>query len=121
MTASLGPTALALAFLAAWNEPDPDTREAALTALLAPGLRYADPHLPALLEGTDAYLAQLRRWRERFPGLRAEPTAAFQYHQGFVLIPWRMLRPDGAVHQAGQWVIERDEHGRIRLLVMFEA
>jgi hypothetical protein len=121
MTAALGPTALALAFPAAWNEADAEAREAALGALLAPGLRYADPHLPALVEGSAAYLAHLRRFRERFPGLRAEPTAAFQYHQGFVLIPWRMLRPDGALHQAGQWVTERDEHGRIRLLVVFEA
>lgn len=121
MTATLGPTALALAFLAAWNEPDPDAREAALAALVAPGLRYADPHLPALLEGSEAYLAQIRRFRERFPSLRAEPAAAFQYHQGFVLIPWRLLRPDGALHQAGMWVVERDERGRIRLIVAFEA
>lgn len=121
MTAALGPTALALAFLAAWNEPDAQAREAALASLLAPDLRYADPHLPALLEGKDAYLAQLRRVRERFPGLHVEPSAAFQYHQGFVLIPWRMLRPDGALHLAGQWVIERDEQGRIRLIVVFEA
>lgn len=111
------PELVAAAYLAAWNERDPDRRRGRLEDAWTPDATYEDPmHRAAGTEEIDRLIAAVQ---DRFPGFRFRAEGTPQATGRHVRFSWT-LGPDGAGEApiAGTDVAEiRD--GRIRAVVGF--
>jgi len=109
--------AVADAYIAAWNETDPQRRMRLLREHWAEDARYADPMMQGSgLAQIDALIAGVH---ERFAGFRFTRTGTPDGHGEHVRFAWT-LGPAGAAEApiAGTDVLEMDG-GRIRSVIGF--
>jgi hypothetical protein len=105
------------AHLAAYCEPNPTARQAAIGQLWNQLGRLVDPPFEAA--GHDGIAGQAAMVVSQFPGHRFERTTAIDEHHGFARYGWRLVNASGAVAAEGIDVLEFDVDGRIGRVVGF--
>jgi hypothetical protein len=78
--------------LSIWNEASADRREQLIAAVLAPDVIYADPHVPAPVNGREGFAAFASRFRELVQGVTVSLDGEPQDHNGFGRIRFKILR-----------------------------
>jgi len=82
-------------YVAAWNEPDPDRRLAALHIAWAADGAYQDPTGEAT--GRQALSDHIGGVVASVPGARVEITSGIDRHHDSLRFAWRMCAADGSV------------------------
>jgi len=111
------PDFIAEAYLATWNEPDPDDRMAVLQARWAEDSHYADPMMKGC--GHEGIAAMIAGARERFPGHTFCLATAPDGHGDVVRFSWTLLSPQETPVARGTDFVRLDEHGRIASVTGF--
>lgn len=83
------------AYIAGWNEADPERRRALVAEAYADDARYLDPHFSG--EGTDGIAAMIAGVQEQFPGHRFELVDGPDAHHDRLRFTWQLEGPDGPV------------------------
>jgi len=104
-------------WLAAYGEPDPARRLAAIRATWHPEGRLVDPPLEA--RGHQGIHDQAATVQAQFPGHRFERTTVVDAHHEFLRYGWRLLDANGAAVLEGIDVVELDVDGRMLRVVGF--
>ncbi|MEW6320477.1 MAG: SRPBCC domain-containing protein [Acidobacteriota bacterium] len=117
--ATADPGAVADRWLAVWSTADPETRNAALDALAAPGVRVADRF--SAVAGLDEVRAHLAAVHRFMPGMRLERRGEARHCQWTVLADWVALGADGAEKGRGTSVVALDADGRVEAVTSFWA
>jgi hypothetical protein len=104
-------------YLAAWSEPDGDTRAALIARVWNADGRLVDPPLEgAGHDGIDGLAVALQT---HYPGHRFRRTSGVDAHHDQFRFAWELVGPDGAVAIAGLDVGEVDGDGRLRRITGF--
>ena len=103
---------LAQRYIDTWNQTDPDTRHAAVTALYAEDARYVDPLVDAA--GHDAIAATIGAVHQQFPGFEFRLSGPVDAHHDQFRFSCE-LGPAGAPEApvAGSDVAVLDADGRL--------
>jgi hypothetical protein len=111
------PEAIAREYLAVWNQPDAERRQADMAQRWTDDARYADPMMAA--SGRDAIGVMIEQARAQFPGhafaLRGQPDS----HRDFVRFSWTLAPADGTPVGGGTDVVRLDADGRIAEVIGF--
>ena len=103
--------------LAAYCDPDPARRSAAIRQLWSAEGRLVDPPLEA--RGHQGIADQAATLLSQFPRHRFERSTAIDAHHGFLRYEWRLVDASGATVLQGLDFAEVDGEGRLRLVVGF--
>jgi uncharacterized protein YndB with AHSA1/START domain len=98
-------------WFAAWSEPDGAARDAALDALVTPGVRFRDRF--SLIEGLPDLRPHLAAVHRFMPGLRLAREGDVRHCQGTVLADWVARGADGQERGRGTNVFVLGEGRRI--------
>ncbi|HEV2365465.1 MAG TPA: nuclear transport factor 2 family protein [Caulobacteraceae bacterium] len=82
------------AYIAAWNERDPERRRAHVDRAWAPQGSYVDPHRQA--EGTEAISAMIGEAQSHFPGHRITLLGTPEGHGDRLRFSWSLAPEGGA-------------------------
>lgn len=104
-------------YIAAWNDPDPQSRRGRVTALWAHGGSYVDPL--AEVAGVEAIAALIGGVQEQFPGSRFRLLGDVDGHHRQARFRWELGPVDGPAPVAGFDVVTLDEQGRITSVLGF--
>jgi hypothetical protein len=106
------------AYIAMWNERDPDARRAIVSEAWSADATYLDPLMSG--EGPDGIDAMVAGAQAQFPGQRFELTAGPDQHHDRVRFAWRMVGEDGGAEVArGVDFATLDADGRLRSVTGF--
>ena len=109
--------AIADAYIDMWNETDTTARKARIEQLFAPGGRYTDPL--ADVTGHDQIDAMINAVQQQFPGMHFTLVGPVDAHHRQARFGWA-LGPSGAESLIdGFDVLERDDDGRVTLVLGF--
>lgn len=103
--------------LAAYCEPDPQARRAAIARLWHAEGRLVDPPLAAA--GHEGIHAQAGQLLQQFPGHRFVRTTPVDGHHEFARYGWALRNPQGADVLRGTDVVTLDVDGRLMKVVGF--
>lgn len=109
--------AVAERYLAVWNETDAEARRAGIAALFADDVRYVDPI--AAVQGHDGLDGLIGAVHQQFPGLVFRLGGAVDAHHDQARFTWHLGRPGEEPLVEGFDVAERDDSGRISLVLGF--
>ena len=109
-------TAVVDAYLAMWNEEDPERRAERIAEAWVPEGRYLDPLLEA--EGHDALSTMVATVHQHYPGQRFRRLGGVDRHHDQVRFAWELSGPAG-VTVAGIDIGELAEDGRLRRITGF--
>jgi hypothetical protein len=109
-------TDLVSRYLAAWNEPHPTARRAAIASVFHADARYVDPM--ADVTGTDALDAAIAGVQGQFPGFEFTALQAADAHHDVIRFWWG-LGPAGAEPIVTGFDVAVIEDGRIRTVLGF--
>ncbi len=109
--------AAVLAYVAAWNEDDPNQRRKLLESCWATSGTFTTGQRQ--LVGRDALLAAIADFRRRCPGDRAVLIGEVREQQGYFRVSGCVERPDGTTYGAVTDFGEVDSSGRIVSIVTF--
>ena len=104
-------------YLAAWSEPDPATRRAALGDCCAADVHYVDPL--ADLTGVDALNEAAGAAQGQFPGFVFSLAGAIDAHHTVARFSWQWGPPGEPAPVAGFDVLMLAPDGRIQTVVGF--
>lgn len=104
------------AYLAAWNEPDPDRRAQLVERAWTADGRYRDPMLEA--DGRAAIAELAAGVQAAYPGTTFRRTTEIDGHHDSLRFGWELAGPDGTV-VAGLDVAELAPDGRLRSVTGF--
>ncbi|WP_067536684.1 nuclear transport factor 2 family protein [Nocardia crassostreae] len=104
-------------YCAAWSDPDPARRRAALDKVWGPEATYTDPTVH--LTGLDELLAHIETVLARRPGATVVRTSRADGHHELARFAWHVVQADGTVLPDGLDIIEFTGDGRIRRVVGF--
>jgi hypothetical protein len=107
-------TAVVDAYVAAWNETDPDRRAAHVAQAWTPDGAYVDPMFAA--SGHAAIADMHGTAQEQFPGHSVVRTSGLDAHNGLVRFGWELRDPEGATVVAGLDVAIVADDGRLSRL-----
>ncbi len=110
-------TRLAVDFVAAWNEDDPERRWELVTRALAEGVEVFGPG--AELRGHAEVLAAIAAFRGETPPRRAVLTSPVEAHHRFGRSAWAIVDEHDAVLQRGTDLLELGPDGRLARVVTF--
>ena len=106
------------AYIAMWNERDPDARRAIVEQAWSADATYLDPIMSG--EGRDGIDAMVAGAQAQFPGHRFELIAGPDQHHDRVRFAWRMVGEDGGAEAArGVDFATLDGDGRLRSVTGF--
>src|SRR3954451_237315 len=106
------------AYIAMWNERDPDARRAIVAEAWSPAATYLDPLMSG--EGPDGIDAMVAGAQAQFPGQRFKLTAGPHHLHDRVLLAWRRVDKDGGAEVArGVDYATIDGDGRLRTATGF--
>lgn len=105
------------AWLAAWSEPDRAAREATVTRVVAPSIRFRDRF--SLVEGLDDLLPHLAAVHVFMPGMKLTRTGDVRHCLGRALADWIATGADGAERGRGTNAFFLDADGRIEEVTGF--
>jgi hypothetical protein len=104
-------------YLAAWNEPDPAARHAAIAKVCTDDVRYTDPL--AAVTGQEALSGLIGAVQAQFPGLAFTLGGAVDAHHEQARFVWHLGRAGEEPLVVGFDVVELGEDGRIRTVLGF--
>ena len=105
------------AYLAAWNERDPELRAELVARVWAPDGQLIDPPLAAAgHEGISNMAAALQ---QQFAGHHFRRATGIDAHHGHLRFGWELVGPDWSVTIAGTDVGELAGDGRLRRITGF--
>jgi uncharacterized protein YndB with AHSA1/START domain len=104
---------------AAWSNPDSATRDAALTAIASPDVRFLDRY--STIGGLDELRGHLTAVHTFMPGIKLERRGDVRHCQWHVLADWTATAADGTPRGTGTNLFELDADGRITLVTGFWA
>jgi len=90
---------LADTWFAAWGEPDASRREAMMTSIASPAVRFQDRF--SNLDGLDDVLPHLAAAQRFMPGLRMKRAGEPRHCQGMALVDWVVSATDGVERGRG--------------------
>ena len=105
------------AYLATWNETDPEARRQLIDGALGADLWYRDPLLEA--DGRDAYDAMIGAVQTQFPGLVMRRTSPVDAHRDLVRFNWALGAPGEPPVFAGLDVAKTDADGKLHRIIGF--
>ena len=105
------------AHLAAYCQPDPQARQAAIAKLWHAEGRLVDPPLAAV--GRAGISHQAGQLLEQFPGHTFVRTTAVDFHHEFARYGWALRSPAGGTTVQGTDFLTLDVDGRIVQIVGF--
>ncbi len=105
------------AYLAMWNETDPDRRAESVERVWAVDGRYLDPQLEA--QGHAAIGQMVAAVQARFPGARFRRTSGVDVHHNQCRFGWELVSSDGMLVVAGIDVGMLGPDGRLRSVIGF--
>ena len=108
---------LAVDYLAAWNEDDPERRWELVTRSLAEGVEITAPGLE--LRGHAEVLAAIAAFRGEVPARRAQLAAPVDAHHRFARFTFRIEAEDAPLLRAGTGVLEIGADGRLSRVITF--
>jgi len=117
MQNTAAPQAVAQAYLAVWNESDPDERRNKLAEHWSVEASYADPLMAATGYGDIATM--IEGARSQFPGFGFKLIGDPDGHGDFVRFSWGAGPEGGATMIEGTDVVKLDADGRIAIIVGF--
>lgn len=106
-------------WLAAWSEPDHQTRDASLAALMGQAITFADRF--SCIDGADDLRAHLAAVHRFMPGMRLERRGEVRHCQWHVLADWVAIGKDGNERGRGTNLFRLDADGRIAAVTGFWA
>lgn len=98
-------------FFAAWTEPDPERRRAALADIVDPGVGFRDPY--ACTDGLDDLVEHISASQMHMPGVRLERRGDPRHCQGTALVDWVARAGDDREVGSGTNVLDLAPDGRI--------
>jgi len=105
------PQAIALRYLAAWNEREPAARHARVAGLFAEASSYVDPMMRgAGIDGIDAMIGAAQ---QHFAAHRFELRGTPDGHSDVVRFSWTLCAPDGGAVAHGTDVATVGLDGRL--------
>ncbi len=110
---------LAVDFVAAWNEDDPERRWELVTRALAEAVEIFGPG--AELRGHTQVLAAIAAFRGETPPRRTVLTSPVEAHHRFGRYTWVIVDEHDAVLQRGTDVLELGPDGRLARVITFLA
>ena len=105
------------AFFAAWSEKDEERRRAALAAIAADDLTFADAF--SCTAGIDDLVQHLAAAQMHMPGVVLERSGDVRQCQGTAVVEWIAKGADGAVRGRGTNVLLLAPDGRLARIVGF--
>jgi len=99
------------AYIASWNERDPDARAELIGRVWVEGGRHVDPLVDAV--GHTALDAMVAGLHEQFPGHLVRRTTGVDAQHEYFRFGWDLAAPDGTVVVVGTDVGLRSDDGRI--------
>lgn len=122
MTTTENPTPTATetvvdAYLAMWNEDDPQARAGIIEQAWSADGSYRDPLLAA--DGHAALSEMVDTVHEHYPGQRFSRLTGIDEHNGFARFGWQLAGDDGTVTVAGLDIAELGEDGKLRRITGF--
>jgi SnoaL-like domain len=105
------------AYLAGWNEADPDRRRELVARAFAEDATYLDPLMSG--EGQDGIDAMIAGVQQQFPGHRFELAAGPDAHHDVVRFSWHLVGEGGARVATGIDFGVLAEDGRLRTVTGF--
>ncbi|ULH17122.1 nuclear transport factor 2 family protein (plasmid) [Deinococcus sp. KNUC1210] len=108
---------IVMAYLAAWNEADDQTRRRLLELAWCETAVYSDP--TARVVGQQALGEHIHAFTMRYPGVRLELTSPVSAHHDYVHFTWRATDGDGFTLREGRDIGQVASDGRLRTLVGF--
>jgi uncharacterized protein YndB with AHSA1/START domain len=106
-------------WFAAWSDPQTPSREQALDAMAAAGIRFQDRF--SCIDGEAELKAHLAAVHRFMPGMRLERRGDIRHCQWHVLADWVALATDGQERGRGTNLFELDADGRIAGVTGFWA
>jgi SnoaL-like domain len=104
-------------YIAMWNETDPSARRAIITSLWAEDAQYIDPLVAAA--GYDEIDATVAAVQQQFAGMVFRLASAVDAHHDQARFTWELGPAGGPALVVGFDVAQRDEDGRLRLVLGF--
>ena len=104
-------------WFSAWATPDDRERDAALAALVTPGVQFRDRF--SAIDGVAELGPHIAAARRFMPGIRLERSGDIRHCQGTVLVEWTATAADGEPRGRGTNVFVFGSDGRIRSVVGF--
>jgi len=98
-------------YLAAWNDPDEQTRSRLIEQAWSVDGRLIDPPLAA--EGHAEISQMVSGLHAQFPGHRFRRASGIDAHHGQLRFAWELVAPDGTVALSGIDVGEVASDGRL--------
>lgn len=111
------PTAVADAYLAAWNAEDGDRRRELMSRGWRDDARYVDPLMHA--DGRGDIASMIESARAQFPGLAFSLAGRPDGHGDFIRFSWRLGPAGGEAIAGGTDMVRLDREGRIAEVVGF--
>ena len=108
---------LAQRYIAAWNETDPQARQALVEELYTEDARYTDPLGDA--EGREAIAATIEAVQKEFPGFRFRLAGPVDAHHDQARFGWELGPVGEAPPIAGFDVVIGDGKGKLRTVLGF--
>jgi hypothetical protein len=105
------------AYLAGWNEPDPDRRRELVVRAFAEDATYLDPLMSG--EGQDGIDAMIAGAQQQFPGHRFELAEGPDANHDVVRFAWHLVGEGGARVATGIDFGVLAEDGRLRTVTGF--
>ncbi len=110
-------TRLAVDFVAAWNEDDPERRWELVTRALAQGVEIFGPG--AELRGHAEVLAAIAAFRGETPTRHTVIMSPVEAHHRFGRYAWAIVDEQDAVLQRGIDILELGPDGRLARVITF--
>ena len=101
----------------AWSEPEASKRQAMMTSIASPAVRFQDRF--SSLDGLDDVLPHLAAAQRFMPGLRMKRVGAPRHCQGMALVDWIVSATDGAERGRGTNAFVFGPTGRIEWVTGF--
>jgi hypothetical protein len=104
-------------YFEAWNESDAEQRRALLERCAGAGVELIDP--TGRFRGIEGVRDRIGAFHQSAPGARVVKSSGDDQHNGFVRYGWNIVDPHGATVLEGIDVVELDNDGSLRRVVMF--
>jgi uncharacterized protein YndB with AHSA1/START domain len=104
-------------WFAMWSDSDAASRNAALAALAAPGVRMRDRF--SAVDGVEDLMEHIAAAQRFMPGLRLQREGNARHCQGVVVADWIAVGPDGQPRGRGTNVFTLDPDGKVETVTGF--
>jgi hypothetical protein len=106
-------------YFRAWNEHDPAERRRLLELAVTDDAVLIDP--TGRWEGVAGLAERIGRYHAAAPGTVVVTASDVDAHNHVVRYAWKIINQEGDAVMEGTDVAERDDHGRLKRILMFHG